>query len=104
LWAFTVGVASGVLVIVALPFFQSHLATPLNYFLAYLRAKHWSVVVWLVMLWLRWYEVLQSRLGPLGFVNLLAAMWAAALCKTEMATLDPQKRRPHASEETNNLY
>jgi hypothetical protein len=66
--AFTVGLGAGVLVIVALPLFQSHLNTPLNYLLAYGRAKHWNVV-----LWLRCYEVLQ------GSAPLLVAMWAAAL-------------------------
>jgi len=76
--AFTVGLGAGVLVIVALPFFQSHLATPVNYFLPYARAKHWSA-----MLWLRCYEVLQ------GSIPLVAAMCAAGLSKIKMRALDP---------------
>jgi hypothetical protein len=76
--AFTVGLGAGALVIVALPFLQSHLATPLNYFLDYARSKHWNV-----MLWLRCYAVLQ------GSIPLVAAMWAAVLSKIKMGTFDP---------------
>jgi hypothetical protein len=75
--AFTVGLGAGVIVIVALPFFQTHLATPVNYFLEYARTKHWSV-----MLWLRCYQVLQ------GSIPLVAAMWAARLSAIKMRTLD----------------
>lgn len=76
--AFTVGLGAGVLVFVTLPFFQSHLATPLNYVLEYGRAKHWNVV-----LWLRGYDLLQ------GCLPLVAAMWAAAISKIRVGTLDP---------------
>ena len=74
--AFAVGLGAGVmvallLVIVALPFFPFHLATPMNYVLEYGRAKHMNVIMWL-----RCFAVLQ------GAVPLLAAMWAAALNKT----------------------
>jgi hypothetical protein len=74
--AFAVGLGAGVLtmvalLIVALPFFQSHLATPMNYVLEYGRARHMNV-----MMWLRCFAVSQ------GAVPLLAAMWAAAFSKT----------------------
>jgi hypothetical protein len=89
--AFTIGLGAGVLVVVMLPFFQSRLATPLNYVLEYGRAKHWSVV-----LWLRGYDLMQ------GCLPLIAAAWVAALSKIKMGTLGPQEARPHASEYTNN--
>jgi hypothetical protein len=76
--AFTVGLGAGVLVLVMLPFFQSHLATPLNYALEYGRAKHWNVV-----LWLRGYDLLQ------GCLPLVAAMWAASLNKNKTGSLVP---------------
>jgi hypothetical protein len=76
--AFTVGLGAGMLVLVTLPFFQSLLATPLNYVLEYGRAKHWNVV-----LWLRGYDLL------LGCLPLVAAMWAAAISKIRVGTLDP---------------
>ncbi len=92
--AFTVGLVAGVLVIVALPFFQSQLNTPLTYFFAYARARHWNVV-----LWLRWWGVLQGSVPPgTGVIPLLAAMWAAALSKTKMSALDRGEAKPHASE------
>lgn len=76
--AFMVGLGAGALVIVALPFLQSNLATPLNHFLDYARSRRWNV-----MLWLRCYAVLQ------GSIPLVAAMWAAALGKIKMGALDP---------------
>jgi len=76
--SFAVGLGAGVLVVVALPFFQSHLNTPLNYVLEYGRAKHWNVV-----LWLRGYNLLQ------GCLPLVAAMWAAALNKIKTGSLVP---------------
>jgi len=83
---FTAGLGAGVLVIVALlivalPFFQSHLATPMNYVLEYGREKHMNV-----MMWLRCFAVLQ------GSVPLLAAMWAAVLSKTNWTF--ERKNRP----------
>lgn len=88
--AFTVGLGAGVLVIVALPFFQSHLATPMNYLFAYARTNHWSVI-----LWLRCYQVLQ------GSVPLVAAMCAARLSTTKMRDPDSQKVRSRAFEQAN---
>src|SRR5207245_2496447 len=73
----SLGMIAGVVTIVALPFFQSQLNTSLNHFLAYALAKHCNVT-----LWLRCYEVLQGSPAPVGVIRLLAAMWAASLCKT----------------------
>ena len=75
--AFTLGLGAGVLVIVVLPFLQPHLATPVNYLLAYVRAKRGRVI-----LWLRCYQVLQ------GSVPIVAAMCAARLSTTKMRALD----------------
>jgi len=88
---FMLGLGAGLLALVVLPSFQSHLATPLNYLLEYGRLKHQNVVVWL-----HFYNILQ------GAAPLLAAMFAAALSKTSMGTLDPQEARHHAPEQTNN--
>jgi len=76
--AFTIGLGAGVLAIATLPSLQSLLATPLSNFLGYLRANHWNV-----MLWLRCFDLLQ------GSLPLLVAIWAAALSKIKMGTLDP---------------
>ena len=85
--AFAVGLGAGVLVIVALPFFRSHLATPLNYFLAYVRANHWNPALWLFG-----YDLWQ------GCAPLLAAICAAALSKAKVCTRALEEARPHASE------
>jgi hypothetical protein len=84
--AFSLGLGGGVLVIVALPFFQFHLATPVNYLLAYGRAKHWNVILLLHL-----YELLQ------GSAPLTVAMWAAALSKAKMAALGHSEMRSHES-------
>jgi hypothetical protein len=49
---------AGVLTILLLPFFQSHLYMPLSYFFAYALAKHWNVT-----LWLRWYDTTAGIAG-----------------------------------------
>jgi hypothetical protein len=69
------GMGAGMLVMISVPFVQSCLATPLNYFLEYLRAEHRNV-----MLWLRCFDLLQ------GLTPLLAAIWAASLSRIKMGS------------------
>lgn len=83
---FGVGLGAGVLAILALPFFVSHVATPLNYALEFVRAKHWNV-----LLWLRAYELL------LGSLPLLVAIGIGMLSKTKMCIANPAEARAHAT-------
>lgn len=87
-----VGVGAGALTIFLLPFFQSHLYTPLSYFFAYALAKHWNVT-----LWMRWYDILQGSQAPVGIIPLLVAMCAASLCRTRLVRFDPKEPSPHES-------
>ncbi|MGA8183891.1 MAG: hypothetical protein WB819_09630, partial [Terriglobia bacterium] len=81
--AFAAGLGAGILAIVLLPFAQSQLATPFNYFLAWVRFRHGSVSLWFFA-----YETLQ------GAWPLLVGMWAATLCRKKTAPPAPSQQAP----------